>query len=196
MRREVVAAVALGDEGAQLNIFPCHFLPPNNARDIMRTHVVVKRLRHAVECHLCRVRDKGEHRVLHIAIYGFEDIRQQLRTQHLPFLIYSSIRPPREINPLKGAGLILSGGDYLLRVHLPRLVDEQRLPGLQLPHCLYRQVKRRLYHGALACQHHHFLVRVVERRSDAPRVAHAEHLTAARNPTYHITPIPQSTALP
>ena len=51
--------------------------------------------------------------------------------------------------------------------------------------------EHRLYDGALGGHHDHLVVPVPEGGPDAPRVAHGEHLAAARQAAHHVAAVPQ-----
>ena len=71
------------------------------------------------------------------------------------------------------------------------LVDDQRLSSFQFMYITDRHVHGRLNHRAFACQDHDLVVGIIECRTDAPGITHAERLTAPRQPTDHKTTVPQ-----
>ena len=67
--------------------------------------------------------------------------------------------------------------------------DDQRLSGQELADIPDFQVEGRLEHGTFAGQHHEFVVAIVKRRTDAPGIAHGEHLAASRQAAHHIAAV-------
>ena len=74
MRRQIVAGAAFGDEGAQLDVLPHHFLGTHVRRDGTNA------FHHPVIRHLGRVGDVGEDGVFHIAVDGFQNRIMELET--------------------------------------------------------------------------------------------------------------------
>ena len=65
----------------------------------------------------------------------------------------------------------------------------QCLTRLEVLNVFSLQIEARLNDRALRCQHHHLVVLIPESRTDAPRVAHGKHLSAARQSAHHIATV-------
>ena len=63
------------------------------------------------------------------------------------------------------------------------------LTGLQLTDVLGLKVEGRLQHGALAGHGNNFLILIPECRTDAPGVAHGEHLAATGQSAHHVAAV-------
>ena len=70
------------------------------------------------------------------------------------------------------------------------LVDEYRLSPIQLPDILYLHVHHGLYNRTLGSQHDNLIIRIIEGRTDSPRVPHAERLATTGDTANHETTIP------
>ena len=46
-----------------------------------------------------------------------------------------------------------------------------------------------MQYGTLACQHSYLIINIIKRGTNAPRVAHREHLSAAGKTTHHIATV-------
>ena len=76
------------------------------------------------------------------------------------------------------------------------LVDEYRLSPIQLPDILYLHVHHGLYNRTLGSQHDNLIIRIIEGRTDSPRVPYAKRLATTGDTANHETTIPaRSTAL-
>ena len=109
--------------------------------------------------------------------------------QSLALLVDVAVGAPAEVDALKRAGAQFLGGHDLLQMTLSVAADNERLAGLKLTDVLSLQVKRRLQYGALAGNGHHLVVAIVEGRTDAPRVAHGEHLARSRQAAHHVAAV-------
>ena len=69
------------------------------------------------------------------------------------------------------------------------LSDNQRLTRLEFLDILCLQIESGLNHRTLRGQYHHLVILIVERRTDAPGVAHGKQLTRARETTHHVAAI-------
>ena len=196
MAGQVVAGAALGDECAELDVLPRHLL---RAHELMKdaAQLVVGRLmvqllylaylllvaveleavEHTIVGHLGGIRDIGEDGVLGVVVHGLKDRLRELPAEFLAFLIYIGVGAAREVDTLEGTGRIAALGEDLLQDDIAVLIDDKGLAGLKLPDVAALQVERGLQHGALAGQHYHLVVLIVERGTDTPRVAHGEHLS-------------------
>lgn len=106
MRREVVACCTLGDEGAELNIFPCHFLGAHvaaedglqlvivrlmtecqNRIDILFALIVLESFYQAVVSHFCGVGDEGDDGVRRVSSDSIEHLRGELFTELLALAV-------------------------------------------------------------------------------------------------------------
>ena len=206
---QVVTAVALGDEGTQLDVFDRHFLAAHpHGEDLLQllflqevtpvgdplllqfVQVVVQPLLHSEVGHLGGVGDKREDRMVNVMINGTKDRLHQVLTHPFPFLIYIHIAAAREVDPLKRTGAIGLRGHDLLRAPLAQLVDKDRLAPIQLMDVFHMHVHDGLDHGALRRQHDDFIVGIIKGGTNAPWIAHAERLAATGDATNHEASIP------
>ena len=208
MGGEVVAGIALGDEGAQLDVLPCHFLGTHlGAQNLLQfflgrhvvhacylfclllVEVVLETVEHAVESHFGGIGNEGEDGISRLAVDGIVDGLHELLAKFLSLLIDVAVGTTTEINALKRAlGISFSGYDFLDRTPSV-LIDNQRMAGWQFDDILTFQAKRCLQDGALAGQHDDFVVHVIECRTNAPGVAKGKHLAASRESAHHIAAI-------
>lgn len=70
------------------------------------------------------------------------------------------------------------------------LVYDQRLSPFQFVYVTGRHVHSRLDHRAFAGEDHDLVVGIIERRTDAPRIAHAERLATPGQSADHETAVP------
>ena len=206
---EVVAAVALGDEGAHLDVLPRHFLRTYAARknalevgvggstaeafylfDFLLVEIVVKSFHHAVIGRLGGVGDIAEHRVVQFIVHGFEDRLDERPPQFLALTVDVHVGAAAEIHAFEGAGLHVLCRQYLLRAQPAAFVHQQGFAGLEFVHVLCFHVERGLNDGAFRCHHHYLVVLIPEGGPDAPGVAHAHHLAAARHAAKHVAAVP------
>ena len=181
--RQVVAFPVLGDESAQFDILPHHFLD---------AYVMVEPphpVRHPMECHLGRIRDVREHGVLHIPVDGLDDGGRELFAQTFAFQVDIPVRATAEVDALEGTGTECLGREDPFQADLSAFADEKRLSRPQFPDGIGLHVERGLDDRTLAGQDHHLVILVPESRADAPGIPYREHLTASRQPTHHIAPV-------
>ena len=95
---KVVALRSFCDEGAQFDVLPHHLLDAHLM--VHTTHAI----RHAIEGHLCRVRDIGEDGMSHIAIDGPHDGWQELLTQLLALVVDVAIGASAKVDTLERTG--------------------------------------------------------------------------------------------
>ena len=55
---------------------------------------------------------------------------------------------------------------------------------------IHFEIKRSLQNGTLGGKHHNFIIFIIIRRTDAPRVAHSKTFAAARETAHHIPAVP------
>ena len=163
MSRQVIAAVAFGNKRTQLDVLYRHFLTADAPRKdslqfivtgvvsqlLYLSHlqfikVVVESFEHTIKRHLRRVRYKGEHGVLHIIIYRFQDRVYQLLTQQFSFLINIHITAPAEIDTFKRACLLFLCPVDLCQAHLSGFIQKDSLSRLQLVDAFDRHIECRL----------------------------------------------------
>ena len=162
-----------------------------NLRYFRLVQIGLEGIEHPQESRFGRVGDVREHRVLQVAVHGAQDVVAQLPPQRLALAVDVAVASAAEIDALEGAGLHRLGSDDLLQPRLAVPPHAQCLSRLQFMDLLGLEGEHRLYDGALGRHHDHFVVPIPEGRTDAPRVAHGEHLAAARQATHHIAAVPQ-----
>ena len=117
MGGEVIALSTLGDECAQLDIFPNHLL------DAWLVSQSSDALNHSVKCHLCGIGDIRKHRVLNIPTNGLHDCRCELLAQLFALSIYILVRATTEVYALERATIIALRRNDLTGIHHPTPVD-------------------------------------------------------------------------
>ena len=180
---KVVPRPVFRDERTQFDVLPHHLLD---------AHVVIEpahAVRHSVERHFRRIGDVGEHRMGHIAFDSRQDGFRQLLPQPLALLIDVPVRAAAEIDALERTGAQPLCRQDLLQQTLPILPHDQGLPRKEFADIRGFQVEGRLKDGPLAGQDDHLLIAVIEGGTDAPGVAHGEHLAAAGQPAHHIASV-------
>ena len=180
---KVVASVALADEGAQFYVLPYHFLYPDAVVNAPYP------VRHAIECHLCRVRDIREDRMLYVTVDSLHDGRGQLFPQLLTFPIDVAVTATAEVYAFEAACAKLLLRDNLLQPIVTVPTNYDSLPRLQFPDIVGSKVKARLYNRTLRSNDDNLLILIPKCRTYAPRVANGKHLAAAGNATHHISAI-------
>ena len=209
---KVVALVALGDEGAQLDVLPGHLLRADvhahdalhlllgglvvarqfaNLAHLLAVQRLLKAAQHAVVGHFGRVGDEGEDGVGHVAVDGLRDALRQLFAKVLALLVDVEVGTATEIDTFERTRTLLASGQNLRQHHLARGVHHQSLAGFEFLYLVGFKVECRLQDGSLAGQHQYLVVLVPERRPYAPRVAHGEHLARARHSADDETAVPQ-----
>ena len=207
---EVVALVALRDEGAELDVLDGNLLAadvvmedgtqlfPRGAMllcqsvellDLLLIHLLLESVEHAVERHFGRVGHVAEDRVLEVAVDGLVDLRGELFTEGFAFAVDVAVTASAEVYALERAGVIAFRSQDLGEGDVAVLVNRQCLSGEKLADAVSGQVEGGLDDRALACHHQDLVVPIPERRTDAPRIAHGEHLTAASEAAQHIAAV-------
>ena len=181
--RKVVALPHVAYERAQLYVLPHHFLHPYVA--VHLPHAVG----HAIESHLCRVGNVGEHRVRHVAADGLADGRREQPAQLFALAVDVAVGASAEVDALEAALPCLLRRHNLFGAHLAAPLHRQHLPRQQFRNPVGIEVEARLYHRPFACHHHHFVVLIPEGRPYAPRVAHGKHLARACNAAHHVASV-------
>ena len=125
----------------------------------------------------------------HIAVDRLQDGFRQLLPQPLALLIDVPVGAAAEVDSFEGAGAQPLGGQDLLQQAFPILPHDQGLPRKEFADIRGFQVEGRLEDGPLAGQDDHLLIAVIEGGTDAPGVAHGEHLAAAGQPAHHIASV-------
>ena len=208
MTGKVVTAVALGDERAQLDVFPCRLLRAHvsihyalqflvrgrmaesfNLLDLPFVQMLREAVKHAVVSYLCRVGNVGKHGVLHVVVHGLQYRSCELFAQLLALVIDVAVGAPAEVDALERTCRVSSRRQDALDGTLAVPLHHQGRARFEFLHVFTLQVERCLQHGAFARQGHDFVVLVVECRANAPRVAHGEHLSASRNTTHHVASV-------
>ena len=143
---QVIPAIALGNESAQLDIFDSHFLRTDTAGQnhfqfivirmmsqarnlphLLFIQIIVQPLKHTVKCHLCRIRDEREDGMVEVIINRFQDVRNQFLTQLFSLLVNIRVTASREVDPLERTGFLLPCLIDLCRTQLSLFTDQEGL---------------------------------------------------------------------
>ena len=209
MAGEVVARVALSDEGAQLDVLPGHFLRTHglggddlvellrrrdvaqikDGLDFLLVHIALESLGEAIEGHFRRVGDEGEDGVRGVISHSLKHGHGELFAEFLALLVDVAVATAREVDALKRAGGILLGLKDLLDGVGAVALHQQGVAWLQLLYVVAFEVERSLKHRALTGQGDNLIVHEVERRADSPWVADGEHLARPRQAAHHIAAV-------
>ena len=160
MSCQVITAVTFGNECTQLDILYRHLLAADAPRKdflqflvtgimpqflylsyLQLIKIIIESFEHTIKRHLRRVRNEGEHGVLHLIIYRFQDRVHQLLTQQFPFLINIHVTAPAEIDTLKRACLLFLCPVDLRQTHLSGFIQQDSLPRLQLVDAFDRHIE-------------------------------------------------------
>ena len=216
VRRQIVARIAFRDECAHLDVFPRHFFGTNTARQdlsdlglcgaflpvrrfceqsgdlarLLLIEIFFKSLNHTIVSRFSCIGDIREHRVFHLIIDGFEDVRHKTAPHLLAFLVNVTIRSTTEVHALKRAGRQRLRLEDLFHTQLTVSACDEGLPGLELHNFVHFEIEGGLQHRALAGQGKNLVVLVPKRRTNAPRIAQHEGFAATRDAAHHITAVP------
>ena len=128
--------------------------------------------------------------MVQIVVHSLQDCRYKIFTQPFPFAVNIPIASTREVNTFERACLILLRLHNLRGMPVTLLVDDQRLSPFQFMHIFGRHIHGRLDYWTFACQDHNLVIGIVKRRTDAPRIAHAERFAAPGQSADHETTVP------
>ena len=209
MGGELIAALALGDEGTELDVLDRYLLGANVRREdgaqfglrviglrkeatkLLLRQVLVHALDHAVVSDFGGIGDEGEDRVLEIPTDGTQDGRGELLAEGLALPVNISVTASGEVDALEATSLVLLRGNDLLGAHLGGAVHQERLTGKELGDLLCRDVHHRLDDGTLRGKDDDFVIDIIEGGTDAVRVPHGVALATARLATHDEAPIPE-----
>ena len=113
----------------------------------------------------------------------------QLFAQSFALLVDVAVGTATKVDALERAGAQFLGRHYLLQSAFAVFMYYQCLTWQQFMHVVTINIKSCLQHGTLAGQGDDLVVAVVEGGSDAPGVAHAEHLATTRESAHHKTAV-------
>ena len=208
MAGKVVARVAFGDKGAELNVLPSHFLTTHViAKDafkflmaggmiqlfyflhLLLVHIVLDSLQHTIEGYLCCIGNEGENGMCRIVSDGLENGLSELFAQLLALQIDVAVAATAEIDALKRTRSTFLRFNNLAEQAVAMLIDNECLPRGKFLDVVTFKIESSLKHRTLTGQNHYFVVAIVERRPDTPRITHGKQLAATRQPTNDITTV-------
>ena len=151
--------------------------------------IFLESLKHTVVCHLGGVGDKGEHRVLHIAIHSLENWFHELFAKSLALLVNLTVGTTTEVYSLERACRIAPAVENLLNGCCTVALYNHCMSRLEFLDVLKFKVEGSLQHWALTCQDCYLIINIIKRGTDAPRISHGEHLSTTCNTTHHISAV-------